>query len=102
MTAWSSSPAPQPLRQSAYLRRASPRRPQPASDSTRASSASTSTGCARRSPRSASSTSIGSTADGDEPLMRIAVFGLGEAGSAIGADLATAGAEVHGYDPAPV
>jgi 3-hydroxyisobutyrate dehydrogenase-like beta-hydroxyacid dehydrogenase len=34
--------------------------------------------------------------------MRIAVFGLGEAGAAIGADLVAAGAEVHGYDPADV
>jgi 3-hydroxyisobutyrate dehydrogenase-like beta-hydroxyacid dehydrogenase len=34
--------------------------------------------------------------------MRIAVFGLGEAGSSIGADLAAAGAEVHGYDPVDV
>jgi 3-hydroxyisobutyrate dehydrogenase len=34
--------------------------------------------------------------------MRIALFGLGEAGAAIGADLAVAGAEVHGYDPASV
>ena len=34
--------------------------------------------------------------------MRITVFGLGEAGSAIAADLAMAGAEVHGYDPAAV
>lgn len=29
---------------------------------------------------------------------RITVFGLGEAGSVIAADLAKAGAEVHGYD----
>lgn len=34
--------------------------------------------------------------------MRITFFGLGEAGSAIAAGLATAGAEVHGYDPADV
>lgn len=34
--------------------------------------------------------------------MRIAVFGLGEAGSLIAADLAEAGAEVQGYDPAKV
>ncbi len=33
---------------------------------------------------------------------RIVVFGLGEAGSEIAADLAAAGAEVHGFDPAPV
>lgn len=33
---------------------------------------------------------------------RVAVFGLGEAGSAIAADLAAAGAEVHGFDPAGV
>lgn len=32
----------------------------------------------------------------------VAVFGLGEAGSAISADLAAAGVEVRGYDPAPV
>jgi 3-hydroxyisobutyrate dehydrogenase-like beta-hydroxyacid dehydrogenase len=32
----------------------------------------------------------------------VAVFGLGEAGSAIAADLAAAGATVRGYDPAPV
>jgi 3-hydroxyisobutyrate dehydrogenase-like beta-hydroxyacid dehydrogenase len=32
----------------------------------------------------------------------IAVFGLGEAGSAIAADLAEAGARVAGFDPAPV
>ena len=34
--------------------------------------------------------------------MRIALFGLGEAGAAIGTDLAAVGAEVHGYDPAEV
>ena len=34
--------------------------------------------------------------------MRVAVFGLGEAGAAIAGDLAAAGAEVHGYDPAEV
>jgi 3-hydroxyisobutyrate dehydrogenase-like beta-hydroxyacid dehydrogenase len=34
--------------------------------------------------------------------MRIAVFGLGEAGSLISADLASAGVSVSGYDPAPV
>lgn len=34
--------------------------------------------------------------------MRFAVFGLGEAGSLIAADLAATGAEVHGYDPADV
>jgi len=34
--------------------------------------------------------------------MRVALFGLGEAGAAIGADLATAGVDVHGYDPAAV
>lgn len=34
--------------------------------------------------------------------LRIAVFGLGEAGNAIAGDLAAAGAQVHGYDPAPV
>lgn len=34
--------------------------------------------------------------------MRVAVFGLGEAGSLIAADLATAGAVVRGYDPADV
>lgn len=32
----------------------------------------------------------------------ITVFGLGEAGSLIAADLAAAGAEVRGFDPAPV
>lgn len=32
----------------------------------------------------------------------VAVFGLGEAGSAIAADLAAAGATVHGFDPASV
>lgn len=32
---------------------------------------------------------------------RVAVFGLGEAGWRIAADLATGGASVHGYDPAP-
>lgn len=36
-----------------------------------------------------------------EPMV-ITVFGLGEAGSLIAADLAGAGAEVHGYDPADV
>ncbi len=35
-------------------------------------------------------------------MRRIAVFGLGEAGSLIAADLAAAGIEVAGYDPAPV
>lgn len=34
--------------------------------------------------------------------MRVTVFGLGEVGSLIAADLAAAGAEVHGYDPADV
>lgn len=34
--------------------------------------------------------------------MRIAVFGLGEAGSLIAADLAAAGADVRGFDPADV
>jgi 3-hydroxyisobutyrate dehydrogenase-like beta-hydroxyacid dehydrogenase len=34
--------------------------------------------------------------------MRIAIFGLGEAGSLIGADLAAAGVDVHGFDPADV
>ncbi|MGB7860497.1 MAG: NAD(P)-dependent oxidoreductase, partial [Acidimicrobiia bacterium] len=34
--------------------------------------------------------------------MAIAVFGLGEAGSAIAFDLAQAGAEVHGFDPGDV
>ena len=33
---------------------------------------------------------------------RIAVLGLGEAGSEIARDLVAAGADVHGYDPAPV
>jgi len=32
----------------------------------------------------------------------IAVLGLGEAGSLIGADLAAAGADVRGYDPKPI
>lgn len=35
-------------------------------------------------------------------MTRFAVFGLGEAGSLIAADLATAGSEVHGFDPADV
>jgi 3-hydroxyisobutyrate dehydrogenase-like beta-hydroxyacid dehydrogenase len=34
--------------------------------------------------------------------MKVCVFGLGEAGSLIAADLAAAPVEVHGYDPAPV
>lgn len=34
--------------------------------------------------------------------LRVAVFGLGEAGSLIAADIAAAGAEVAGFDPAPV
>ena len=34
--------------------------------------------------------------------MKVAVLGLGEAGSAIAADLARAGEEVRGYDPHPV
>jgi 3-hydroxyisobutyrate dehydrogenase-like beta-hydroxyacid dehydrogenase len=34
--------------------------------------------------------------------VRITVFGLGEAGARYSADLVAAGAEVHGYDPAPV
>lgn len=38
----------------------------------------------------------------DTALVRITVFGLGEAGSSIAADLATAGADVHAYDPADV
>ena len=32
--------------------------------------------------------------------MRVTVFGLGEAGSPIAADLARVGVEVHGFDPA--
>jgi 3-hydroxyisobutyrate dehydrogenase-like beta-hydroxyacid dehydrogenase len=36
------------------------------------------------------------------PAPTVAVFGLGEAGSHIAADLAAAGACVHGYDPGPV
>jgi 3-hydroxyisobutyrate dehydrogenase-like beta-hydroxyacid dehydrogenase len=35
-------------------------------------------------------------------VTRVAVFGLGEAGSAIAAGMAAAGADVVGYDPAPV
>ena len=35
-------------------------------------------------------------------MTRITVFGLGEAGSLIAADLASAGAVVHGFDPADV
>ena len=34
--------------------------------------------------------------------MRVTVFGLGEAGSLIAADLARVGVEVHGFDPADV
>jgi 3-hydroxyisobutyrate dehydrogenase-like beta-hydroxyacid dehydrogenase len=34
--------------------------------------------------------------------MRVAVLGLGEAGSLLASDLARYGDEVHGYDPAPV
>ena len=34
--------------------------------------------------------------------MQVTVFGLGEAGSSIAADLVEAGAKVHGYDPADV
>jgi len=34
--------------------------------------------------------------------MRVTVFGLGEAGSPIAADLARVGVEVHGFDPADV
>jgi 3-hydroxyisobutyrate dehydrogenase-like beta-hydroxyacid dehydrogenase len=34
--------------------------------------------------------------------VRVVVFGLGEAGSPISADLARAGADVHGFDPAAV
>lgn len=34
--------------------------------------------------------------------IRVTVFGLGEAGSLIAADLSRAGADVHGYDPAEV
>ncbi|HZT44924.1 MAG TPA: DUF1932 domain-containing protein [Gaiellaceae bacterium] len=33
------------------------------------------------------------------PALTVAVLGLGEAGSRLAADLAAAGAEVHGYDP---
>jgi len=39
--------------------------------------------------------------DGGKPV-RLAIFGLGEAGSLLGADLAAAGAAVSGYDPAAV
>lgn len=35
-------------------------------------------------------------------MLRVCVFGLGEAGSEIASDLADAGADVTGYDPAPV
>jgi 3-hydroxyisobutyrate dehydrogenase-like beta-hydroxyacid dehydrogenase len=35
-------------------------------------------------------------------VRRVGVFGLGEAGSLIAADLVAAGVEVHGYDPAEV
>ena len=31
--------------------------------------------------------------------LRVAVLGLGEAGARLAADLAAAGADVHGYDP---
>jgi 3-hydroxyisobutyrate dehydrogenase-like beta-hydroxyacid dehydrogenase len=34
--------------------------------------------------------------------MKVAVLGLGEAGSALAADLARSGDDVHGYDPGPV
>lgn len=34
--------------------------------------------------------------------VRVAIFGLGEAGSRYAADLVSAGAEVHAFDPAPV
>ena len=34
--------------------------------------------------------------------LRVAVLGLGEAGSEIGRDLVTAGADVRGYDPRPI
>lgn len=34
--------------------------------------------------------------------IKLGVFGLGEAGSAIAADLAAAGADVRGYDPSPL
>jgi 3-hydroxyisobutyrate dehydrogenase-like beta-hydroxyacid dehydrogenase len=34
--------------------------------------------------------------------MRVAVLGLGEAGSLLASDLARGGDEVHGYDPSPV
>lgn len=34
--------------------------------------------------------------------MRITIFGLGEAGSRLAADLGSAGADVHGFDPADV
>lgn len=34
--------------------------------------------------------------------MRIALFGLGEAGTALAVDLVAAGADVHGFDPAEV
>jgi 3-hydroxyisobutyrate dehydrogenase-like beta-hydroxyacid dehydrogenase len=36
------------------------------------------------------------------PAARVAVFGLGEAGAEIAADLVAAGATVRGFDPAPV
>jgi 3-hydroxyisobutyrate dehydrogenase len=35
-------------------------------------------------------------------VTRIALFGLGEAGTLLAADLVAAGADVHGFDPAPV
>jgi 3-hydroxyisobutyrate dehydrogenase len=39
---------------------------------------------------------------GGSGVGRVCVFGLGEAGSLIAGDLAAAGVEVHGYDPAEV
>ncbi len=44
----------------------------------------------------------GSTLSKADQAVRIAVLGLGEAGSLLAADLARAGDEVHGYDPAAV
>jgi 3-hydroxyisobutyrate dehydrogenase-like beta-hydroxyacid dehydrogenase len=45
---------------------------------------------------------FGGRSSGRGRRLRVAVYGLGEAGSCIASDLATAGATVLGYDPAPV
>ena len=75
-----------------------PRSTRPANDSSPVSWASTSTASATSWPNSASSMSTPSRSE----EMRVAVFGLGEAGALFAADLCAAGIDVSAFDPAPM